>query len=337
MRNPNGYGSVVFLGKNRRLPYAVRKTIKFELNDATCTQKYKYFGYYATKAEAMIALAKINERKLDATADYTFGEMYEEWFSRHTRNLSESSIKKIASAYNKYCSPLADKSVLAVNEAMLQAIIENCDKAYQTQLTIKQILQSVMAYTQSRGLRADDPSAMLVAGGAKSVRPHKVFSVKARADMQNDPAAWTVFFLLYSGMRIEELLKIKTSDVNLSESYLVSGVKSDSGKNRMIPIHRYLLPLIKKYAGQNYLVEKKGGRYIYKEYRAEIWDVIMKKYGYDYTPHDTRHTFITMANKAGISDLYIQKIVGHTPKNTAHSVYTHIDPADLVVEVNRLD
>ena len=79
-----------------------------------------------------------------------------------------------------------------------------------------------------------------------------------------------------------------------------------------------------------------GGRLSYKNYRSKIWDPVMKKYGHDYTPHDTRHTFITAMNRAGVSDLYIQKIVGHTSKNTAHSVYTHIEPAELVAEINRL-
>ena len=31
MRNPNGYGSVVYLGKNRRKPYAVRVTNGYKL------------------------------------------------------------------------------------------------------------------------------------------------------------------------------------------------------------------------------------------------------------------------------------------------------------------
>lgn len=337
MRNPNGYGSVVYLGKSRRLPYGVRKTVKFELNGEACTQKYKYFGYYATKREAMIALAKLNQRKLDASAaDYTFGEMFEEWHDRHTRNLEEASAKKLKSIYNNYCSGLGGVSIVSVTETALQDILDNCERGYQTQIAIKQVLQGVMSYTQSRGLRVDDPSAMLIARGDQSIRPHKVFTMRAQAEMRNDPDAWTIFFMLYSGVRIEELLRIKMADVNIDEQYIVGGVKSKAGKQRIIPIHRFLLPLVQERLGQTYLVELDGSRMAYKKYRSSVWDPVMKKYGHDYTPHDTRHTFMTAMHKAGVSDLYIQKIVGHTPKNTAHSVYTHIEPADLVAAINRL-
>ena len=338
MRNPNGYGSVVYLGKSRRLPYGVRKTVKFELNGESCTQKYKYYGYYATKREAMIALAKLNQRKLDASAaDYTFGEMFEEWYERHTRNLEEASAKKLKSIYKNYCAVLGDVSIISVTEAALQEILDDCERGYQTQVTIKQVLQGVMGYTQDRGLRVDDPSTMLIAGGEQGIRPHKVFTMRAQAEMRNDPLAWTIYFLLYSGLRIEELLRIKMADVHLDEQYIVGGIKSRAGKQRIIPIHRFLLPLVKERLGQTYLVELDGARMAYKQYRSQVWDPVMKKYGHDYTPHDTRHTFMTAMHKAGVSDLYIQKIVGHTPKNTAHSVYTHIEPADLVAAINRLN
>lgn len=337
MRNPNGYGSVVFLGKNRRLPYAVRKTIKFELGDEVCTQKYKYFGYYATKKEAMIALAKLNQRKLDASAsDYTFFEMFEEWHDRHSRTIEPASAKKILSIYKNYCSGLGAKSIISVTESDLQGILDECERGYQTQIGIKQVLQGVMSYTQSRGLRVDDPSAMLIAGGDKSIRPHKVFSMRAQAEMRNDPDAWTIFFMLYSGLRIEELLRVKISDINIDESYLVGGIKTDAGKKRIIPLHRFLLPIIKERSCQTWLVELDGSRMSYKKYRSQVWNPIMKKYGHDYTPHDTRHTFMTAMHRAGASDFYIQKIVGHTSKNTAHSVYTHVEPSELVAEVNRL-
>ena len=338
MRNPNGFGSVVYLGKSRRRPYAIRKTIKFVLQDDSCIQKYKYFGYFSTKQEAIIALSKLNERRLDASAsDYTFGDMFDEWFTRHTRKLEPASARKLSSAYNKYCKSLSGASILSVTEAMLQSIIDDCEMAYQTQVTIKQVLQGVMSYTQSRGLRADDPSAMLTAGGSKSVRPHKVFSMRARSEMRKDPEAWTVYFLLYSGMRIEELLRVKLSDVNLSEGYLVGGMKSDAGKQRIVPLHRFLIPLVQSRSNQQYLIELDGKRLSYKNYRSQIWDKIMLKYGYDYTPHDTRHTFVTNMNKAGVPELYIQKIVGHVPKSVTQRVYTHVDPADLIREINRLD
>lgn len=49
MRNPNGYGSVIDLDKNRRKRYAVHITDTYASSqlssDGTFKQKYKYIGY----------------------------------------------------------------------------------------------------------------------------------------------------------------------------------------------------------------------------------------------------------------------------------------------------
>ena len=177
---------------------------------------------------------------------------------------------------------------------------------------------------------------MLQADGDKSVRPHSVFSKKEIDFIKSDPECWTIFFLLYSGMRIEELLQIEMKDVHLDERYMIGGLKTDAGKSRTIPIHRYLVPFVQAAAGQQYLVERNGKRVLYKSYRRNIWEPSMEKYGLKHTPHDTRHTFISSLSRAGVSDLLIQKIVGHTPSTTAGRVYIHLTPEELVEAVDRL-
>lgn len=64
MKNPNSYGSVVNMGAGRRKPYAVRVTtgIKCQEN-GKITQERKYIGYYATRKEAITALAEWNKKQ----------------------------------------------------------------------------------------------------------------------------------------------------------------------------------------------------------------------------------------------------------------------------------
>lgn len=337
MRNPNGYGSVVYLGKNRRLPYAIRKTVKMEIEKGVYKQRYKYFGYYATQPEAILALAQLNQRRLDAGAEkLTFHDLFEEWFSRKSRGLAANSVRSVRSAYKNYCAKLDSVPILKITEDQMQNVIDECGMSYQTQTAIRKIFIGVMEYTQNRGLRADNPAALLRAGGARSVRPHTIFTQKAIDSIKSDPECWSILFLLYSGMRIEELLQVQMRDVNIDESYLIGGIKTEAGKSRIIPIHRYLLPFVKAASGQTYLVEKNGNRVLYENYRRTIWAPAMKKYGLENTPHDTRHTFISALSRAGVSDLMIQKIVGHTPTTTAGRVYIHISPEELVEAVNRL-
>lgn len=50
MRNPNGYGSIINLGKGRRKPFAIRMTVGY---DDQGRQIRKYLGYYKTRRETM--------------------------------------------------------------------------------------------------------------------------------------------------------------------------------------------------------------------------------------------------------------------------------------------
>lgn len=75
MKLPNGYGSVVNLGKRRRKPYAARITVGW-IEEGK--QKKKYLGYYKTRQEAMKALADSNKNPFDLMAqDVTFADVYE--------------------------------------------------------------------------------------------------------------------------------------------------------------------------------------------------------------------------------------------------------------------
>ena len=43
-----------------------------------------------------------------------------------------------------------------------------------------------------------------------------------------------------------ELLDMTCDQVNLEEQYFKGGSKSDSGKNRIVPIHPRIMPFVKK-------------------------------------------------------------------------------------------
>lgn len=58
MRLPNGYGQVCKLAGNRRRPYMTRKTINYT---DTGRALYHVVGYYATRADALTALAVFNQ------------------------------------------------------------------------------------------------------------------------------------------------------------------------------------------------------------------------------------------------------------------------------------
>ena len=48
----------------------------------------------------------------------------------------------------------------------------------------------------------------------------------------------------YSGWRPQELVKLKTADVHLDKRWIQGGMKTKNGKNRQVPIHMKIMPLI---------------------------------------------------------------------------------------------
>ena len=93
MKMPNGYGSVTKLSGNRRKPWIVRISEKttFDRDNNKAKIKRSILGYYATRKEALQALADYNESPYNLTGDKTFLEIYYIWKKKNYDSLSEST------------------------------------------------------------------------------------------------------------------------------------------------------------------------------------------------------------------------------------------------------
>lgn len=148
---------------------------------------------------------------------------------------------------------------------------------------------------------------------------------------------------IYSGWRPQELAILKTADIDLKEGTMKGGLKTDAGKNRIVPIHPLVYPLIEKRydANEEYLfndvnsTQGVGKRLSYDKYRNRF-NKAMDHLKLSHRPHETRHTFITKA-KADHMDEYILKlIVGHTITDLTEKVYTHRTMEQLQSEISKI-
>ena len=338
MRNPNGFGSVVFLGKNRRRPYAIRKTVGWELKNGTARQVYKNISYHETKMEALIALAKLNDRKIDVKkVDFTFQALYDEWFPKRTMGKSEST-KNALKCVLPHIEPLLSMKIKDITEKDMQYLLDRCDKGYATKTNIRQVMQGVMEYAVTKGIRGDDPSALLNAGKQKTSEAHKAFKDEHLNKLKRTKGAEAIMFLAYTGLRVNELLALEIANISIEDRFMVGGIKTDEGKDRKIPIHRSQIPFLKKQMKdkKKYLFEYKGKKMKYLYFREHYWDNIFGELKMEYTPHDARHTFVTNMRKAGVDLLVVQKMVGHIPKSTTEKVYTHIGLDELIAAIDML-
>lgn len=146
---------------------------------------------------------------------------------------------------------------------------------------------------------------------------------------ENDdvPLVDTILILIYTGMRISEFLNLNKFQVNLQEMVIVGGLKTDAGRDRIIPIH----PKIQKYiinhyeSCQNKLIEHNGKPYTSRYYRKCYYRVLEELSVKKISPHKARHTFFTLMSLYCKDSKAMADIGGHTDARFTESVYVHPD------------
>ena len=147
----------------------------------------------------------------------------------------------------------------------------------------------------------------------------------------------TILIMIYTGLRIGELLLIKTADVDVANRTMKGGLKTAAGKNRIIPINKKILPFVAKRQAEGHeflVVNYENKQMKYWNYYEENWKIIMEQLGLEHKPHDCRHTFATLMDNAGANKVSIKRIMGHASKDITDRIYTHKDIEELMKAID---
>ena len=144
--------------------------------------------------------------------------------------------------------------------------------------------------------------------------------------------------LLYSaGIRVSELCELELKNVDLAQRFIK--VFGKGSKERLVPINKNCVEIIKKYLKQRELIALK---YNSKPYlflsdkgkrisRQSIYKII-KKQGENIeksiSPHTIRHSFATHLLENGADLRVVQELLGHSSIVTTQ-LYTHISKKTL--------
>jgi integrase len=349
MKNPNGYGSVYKLSGNRRKPFGVRVTAGWERVADPVTgdkiaekQLYKNIGYYATREEAMMALADYNRNPFDIDAvSITFAEVYDKWSKDKFEDISQSNKNGYIASY-KAITPLHSMRFVDIRADHMNSAIKQSGKGYDTKRKIKVLLSQIFEYAMQNDIVSKDYSDFVKLGKKpekdSSRRPFTKTEIKKLFDIVNDfEIADTVLMMIYTGFRIGELLTVKSEDVHIEERYMVGGIKTEAGIDRIVPINNKIIPFIEKRlaAGKTHLITRPDGKpYKYDNYYRENWIPLMEQLGMNHKPHDGRHTFATLMSNAKADTVALQKIIGHSSYEITANLYTHKDIEELTKAID---
>ena len=350
MKNPPGYGSIVKLNGKRRKPYAVRITTGRHKNTrGQWIYTYKYLEYFDKLKDANTYLANYNlgnpiKQHTSLIKEPTFKELYEE-FIRFKSSLnkppSNNTFVAWKTAYS-HCKSIWDMKYKNIRTSDFQTVADGLkSKSYSSVSGVTKFLNNLYDFAAKNDYAEKNYSQYATwEYEDREKDAHIPFSEKEIEQIRhaNDPTAKIALILIYSGFRIMELLSVKTENVNLEEKYIIGGSKTEAGKNRTVPIHSSILPLIKElYNPHNtYLIEGIAGKQF--TYRGFLyrWSCTMEELGMSHTPHDCRHTFATLADRYGVNDICTKLIMGHSIKDITKGVYTHKSPAELAVEIEKI-
>lgn len=254
----------------------------------------KRYGWYSDRESAINALVEYHKTPQEKNATITFKQLYEEFCEKHFQTISDSGANGYRTAY-KYCQELYDKPFVEITFGMLQDVIDKSNKDHSIKYLIRSLFNMMYKLAKHKGITQEKISQDLDIG--KKVTKHKKIPFsnneiqKLWDNKDKIKGIDTVLILIYSCMRINEMLK-KIDEIYFNERYMINGSKTESGKDRVIPINKKILDFIKeRYNTETkYLIEIDGKPVHYRQYINEIWNPIMQQLGMNHTPHECRHT-----------------------------------------------
>lgn len=345
MKLPNGYGSVYKLSGNRRKPYVATKTIGFKENGQ---QILKPIGYYETREEGLQALALYNNAPYNIDLkNITFMELYNKWLERKNikiekEEMADNSLKLYINAYKNHCSSLHNRIFISIKTTDIQDLIDNCDYSFTIKKYIKGLCNQLFEFASQLDIPINKNYAEFVELGKEEKSTlHiniKESDIKLLWDNLHIEDVDLALILIYTGLRPNELLKIKKDNVFLDKRYMIGGSKTKSGKNRIIPIHEKIVPLIENRLKNNssYLIASTRDMcFTYASFK-ERWDRMTSKVGLSYLPYDCRHSCATRLDNVKANKICIKLILGHKIQDITDGVYTHKNINQLVETINLL-
>ena len=338
-KRPNGTGSVYKLPGKRKKPWAVV---------ISNGKKRTYGGYFETETEASINAARLSAETVPDRYNDTINTIFEAWNKVHYPTLSEWGKQGYESAWT-YFTGIKSMKMRDVKTDVFQSVIDSAlakGKSRAVCEKIKHLSSQLCKYAMQQDLINKNYAEFIVLPKAEKSEK-EIFTAEEIATLfahKDDKRVKIILAMIYTGFRIDELFSLETANVHIKERYFVGGEKSEAGKNRIVPINEKVLPFVQEWYDKaiekkyTYLIVNTQGNkmnvnnFRKREFYTALSDLgIQQEIDKDHpakqfarlTPHSTRHTFASLAVKAGVSREALKRLMGHAHYSTTDEVYVH--------------
>lgn len=253
----------------------------------------------------------------------TLRQLFNEWLPIHSQSISRSAVNSYHIAF-KHISNISDMSITDIHFQHLQNVIDSMHVkglSYSSCKKVRTVLNQLFNYAIIKDYPITNYAQHLNLGPNTPTIKRRVFTRQQINKLWAIDTSYSrmILILLYTGLRIGELLNLRRQDINRRSAYLiVRHAKTKAGEGRIIPIHHRIMPIIE----QLYI---NSGDYLftisYTSFRKHFQD-IMKQLNCKHTIHDTRHTFASLLDAVAPPN-NLRSLLGHKQGDITTRVYTH--------------
>ena len=354
LKAPNGHGTVYKLHGRRRKPWVAKVTSGWTTTIAQTggragqeikKQLFQIVGYFEKKEEAINALALHRITPVSPKTDISLGDLYKEWAAVKYTNISKATGDNYRAAW-LYVKHLEKAKFKDLRTPHWQSIINKCavdGLSLSTLKKIKTVIGMLYGYALQNDIVNKNYGQFITLPRSNEEEKERFndFDIDAMFK-QVDQVPWvdTILIMIYSGMRISEMLELTKFNVDLKEGIITGGLKTDAGKNRVIPIHPKILPYIKQWydkGGEALICNDNGKALTSSYYRRNKYYPALEVLGIKkLTPHACRHTFASLMARAKVDPLYTQRIIGHADYAFTANKYTHPEVEELRKAIDKI-
>lgn len=367
-RLPNGFGTIRYLGKGRRNPYAVHPPAHLDSVSGDVTNRPPaicyvddymvgiavltawHAGRYQPGYEITIKQEKCQQDGAGAIssrmlADYrkiagmdlsqpTFSEVYSRFYAdkfADGHKYSKATESSTRAAY-KNCGKLHNLAFCTLRHSDLQSVVDSCPLKYASLELIINLLHQMYKYALVNDLCEKDYSIGLKIKKADDDEqgiPFTTEELKKIYAARSDDVAEMLIIMCLSGFRINEYVNIH---VDINEWYFKGGSKTEAGKDRIVPVHPFVQNMV---AGRMERYGKLLPDGVWK-FRRHM-DTLLKRLGIQHhTPHDCRHTFSYLCEKYEVVENDRKRMLGHSFNDITNRVYGHRDLSSLRLQIEKI-
>jgi len=299
---------------------------------------------FATKKEALEYLPQLRQTVPTVNLNIKFKDHYENWLAIHERKVTNDTINCYKAAF-KYFSSLHYVEIAKIRTEHLQRCVDECPKGTRTKKNMKSLTTALWRYAIQNDIIDRNYAEFIYIPPEEKTEKTAFTSEQINLMWQNVhkiPNLKYVLVLIYTGMRIGEMISALTEKYNKTEKYFITGSKTKAGKDRIITISPRILPFFKDFGKSEYLFFDNNKKVTEKHFRNNIYYSALAEIGLDtisedgthlYNPHCCRHTFATMMKNVDAPATDKQKLIGHSKfEMTAYYTHTDIDSLKQITD-----